>query len=436
MELKIMQKGTNIEKTELPYCVKRVPVFTPSAFILTFWAFVRKFSPGFLLVWFLFASHTLFAQSAVTIDLPQPVGDNFIESALISNVSVVPLQIETPRAITEDMEMKYVNNNYFILDNRFKQCVYHFDAEGKFVNKIGEKTVSENAGDVPVLTNPVKFCVDPYRHEVSVFNFEEMQIQRYTYEGKKLDMVKIDLDPADFICNNKGNYIVYTGWNNKASSYRVLFMDHNMKPIDKKLRLISKCMPIQSPSFYDAGNAVCMWELFGDRTYRISNTDIIPSFIFDFGQFKLPENYHNMLAAEGMQELMKNGYFTTKKYLENDQFAYFFLNYTSPDQREMIHVIYDKKAKKTYVLNENAGIGAFDKAQALTSDNELIFLVSPRKVRQLLGGGSDYMPDVFTSLDEQIKDIRNPMILKIKLQSPDDAPVQDVNGDMPDSVSR
>jgi hypothetical protein len=71
-----------------------------------------------------------------------------------------------------------------------------------------------------------------------------------------------------------------------------------------------------------------------------------------------------------------------------------------------------------------ANIGAFDKAHALTADNELIFLVSPRKIRQLFGNVVDEVPEAFMNLTETIGETRASIILKIKLRSVSDIPAQ------------
>ncbi|MBN2805892.1 MAG: hypothetical protein JXR22_04480, partial [Prolixibacteraceae bacterium] len=70
----------------------------------------------------------LWAQTKILI--PEPYGDHFIESELISEVSYIPLQMEKFGMITSDMELKVDGEDYFILDNRNTQCVFHFGADG------------------------------------------------------------------------------------------------------------------------------------------------------------------------------------------------------------------------------------------------------------------------------------------------------------------
>jgi hypothetical protein len=298
----------------------------------------------------LVSNTTLFAQP-VKINLQDPEGINFIESEMIEEVVAIPLNLENPRTIAEDMEMRYIDNNFFILDNKFKQCIYRFDEEGNLLNSIGERAIETKESNLPVLTNPVKFIVDDHQNRVEIFNFEQAQIQRYGYDGKKYDKVPLKLDPADFIRDKQGFYWIYTGWNHKETSYRLLRMDRSMNQIDQKMRLITKCTPTQGFSaFYESNNGICFWELLGNITYVIRKENVEPSFVFNYGGFQLPGTFHNMLASESILLLNKNGYYSMKKYMENESFAYFFLNFTSSDKRYMIHVIYDKKAKKIIYL--------------------------------------------------------------------------------------
>jgi len=93
------------------------------------------------------------------------------------------------------------------------------------------------------------------------------------------------------------------------------------------------------------------------------------------------------------------------------------MNFTSSEDKQMIHIIYDKKTKKTYKLLENAKIAAFEKAQALTENNELVFLVSPRKFRQIFNSEDQTIAPVFSEFAEAISSLRNTVVLRIKLQS-------------------
>lgn len=362
--------------------------------------------------------HILLAQTKIHI--PEPFGDQFIESELISEVTLIPLIIDRYGMITPDMEMKVDGDNYFILDNKFKQCVYRFNNAGELLNTICEQKKKNEDESLPDLNNPIKFSIDPFRKQVDVYNFEHSIVYQYKYSGTKVGQFNLNVNPADFIRDNKGDYWIYTGWNNSETPYRLLKADKNGSIIDRKLRLPTKCTPTEGFSFYNAGNEICFWELFGNATYTIDNNAIKPEYLFNFGNYNLPRDYHILKGDESFVMINKSGYYTVKKFIENNDFAYFFLNFNSNSQREMFHVIHDKKANQVHIYIENAAIAAFDKAQSITNNNELLFLVSPRKIRQLLGGGTDFVPAPFMGIDEKAAetgDLRNPVILKIKLQS-------------------
>ncbi|MBP7507966.1 MAG: hypothetical protein KA807_09100 [Prolixibacteraceae bacterium] len=360
----------------------------------------------------------LVVQGQVEISLLQQPLIDIIESPLISEVSFTPLQITKIGMISQDMEMKYYDNNYFILDNKFTQSVYRFDEEGILLNTITAQDTSLQSSNKLVLTNPAKFNINHFNKLVELYNFEESAIQRFTYEGKKLDKIKLALNPSDFTRTKEGNYLIYTGWNNKETQYRLLIADRSGKTTDKKLRLVTKCTPTEGYSFYTTDDGTYMWELLGNTTYLISNNNnITEKFVFNYGNKNLLPNYHMLEAYDSYRLINHAGYYTIKKYLENKDFAYFFLNFTGENQKEMYHIIYDKNKKITYSYNENAGIGAFDKAQALTDNNELIFLVAPRKFRQLFNSGIENISPVFDELSGIVNKERNPIILKIKLQS-------------------
>ena len=351
------------------------------------------------------------------IHIPEPYGDRFIESELIAEVSIIPLNIERYGMISPDMEMKVDGDDYFILDNKYKQCVYRFNGEGELVNTICENK-EEDDGDLPKLNNPAKFSIDPFRKQVEIYNFENSTVTRFKYDGTKVGQISLTVSPSDFISDREGNYWIYTGWHNSETQYRLLKTDSKGNIIERKMRLPSNCMPTEGFAFYNTGEEICFWELLGNTAYSITGNDIKPEYLFNFGSHNLPREYHIMEADVSYAMITNTGYYTLKKYIENDDFAYFFLNYNGLDQREMFHIIHDKKSNQVYIYTEDSAIGAFDKAQAITADNELLFLVSPKKLRQLLGGGTDFVPAPFVALEEQVSGrMRNPVILKIRLQS-------------------
>ena len=359
---------------------------------------------------------TLSSKSQVKIQFSRLTDENFIESSLLSELKFTELQLEKTGMIAPDMELKYEDNNYFILDNRFTQCVYRFDEEGALQNTICEKIFGDTINKM-VLKNPVKFSVNPFLKQVEIYNFESSNVQRFSYDGNYRDKIKFTINPSDFIRDKDGNYFIYTGWNNKESQFRLLQTDNNGNVTDRKMRLVSKCTPTEGMSFYNAQNGICMWELLGNSTYMIKKGNVTESFNFDFGTKSLLPNYHELEASESYQLINHTGYYTIKKYLENDNFAYFFMNFTSSEDKQMIHVIYDKKTKKTYKLLENAKIAAFEKAQALTENNELVFLVSHRKFRQIFNSEDQTSSPVFSEFAEAISSLRNTVVLRIKLQS-------------------
>lgn len=365
----------------------------------------------------LFVASVVCAQT--TIYIPEPYGDNFIESELISEVSFVELESESFGMISPDMEMKVDGEDYFVLDNKMTQCVYHFGSDGKLLNTICEDKPKTDDDKLPVLNNPAKFNINPYKKEVEIYNFANSKVIRYNYEGKKTGQTDLFITPSDFVRNAEGNYWVYMGWNNKQSQYRLLKIDANGMTLDRKMRLVSRCTPIEGFAFYVGSDKIYMWEALGNLIYSIDNNSTKPEYRFDYGARNLPLNFHNLNGEDSYKSIQESGYYTVKKYVGNKDFGYIFLNYisSSQNQLEMFHVIHDKKSGQVYVYTENSAIGAFDKAQYITDNNELVFLVAPRKVRSLLNSGSEFVPAPFENLPEDIARLRNPIILKIKLES-------------------
>jgi hypothetical protein len=362
-------------------------------------------------------SSAIAGNSQVEISLIQPIKENFIESELITGISFFPLQYEKYGNISPDMELKVDGSNYFILDNKFTQSVFRYNEKGELVNNITTQKQVAKDKNLPILINPAKFNINPALDQVEIFSFENLSLNRFTYSGKKIDQIVFPINPSDFTRDSKGNYWLYTGWNNKDSQFKLIQTDQNGKIIDKKMRLVTKCTQIVSYAFSNFKDAIYLCELLGNSTYKIENSNITETFSLNFGTHNLSPAFHSMNAFDSYQMLNRNGYYSVKKYLENENFAYFFLNYTTESQKECYHLIYDKKNKKTYSYFEDAAI-ALDKAQALTDDNELIFLVAPRNIKRLASTESITLPPVFDEIVQASDSIKNTMVVKIKLATP------------------
>ncbi|MBN1769578.1 MAG: 6-bladed beta-propeller [Prolixibacteraceae bacterium] len=378
-----------------------------------------------LIIGFLIATKLLFAQ--VNIDIPQPYGENFIESELIESVSILPLDIEKYGLITADMEMKVDGNDYFILDNKKTQCVYHFNAEGKLVNTIciEKEKADEN---LPDLNNPAWYSLNPYKKHIELYRFENSTIYRHNYDGELVGKTRLESTPSDFIRDKNGLYWLYTGWNNSETQFRLIKANEAGNVVSRELRLVTKCTPTEGFSFFANPQRILFWEILNNEVYAIEGNSIKTLYQFNFGSHNLPRDYHTSRQEESFTIINQNGYYGIKKVIENENFTYFFLNYTSMEQREMFHVLHNKKSNEVKVYTENSSIAAFDKAQYLTNDNELIFLVSPRQVRRLLSSGTDFIPASFADLTDEISNYRNPVLLKIKISDSlqqNEAPAED-----------
>lgn len=365
-----------------------------------------------LIIGFLIATKLLLAQ--VNIDIPQPYGENFIESELIESVSILPLDIEKSGLITADMEMKVDGNDYFILDNKKTQCVYHFNAEGKLVNTICiEKEKTDK--NLPDLNNPAWYSLNPYKKHIELYRFENSTIYRHNYDGELVGKTSLETTPSDFIRDKNGLYWLYTGWNNSETQFRLIKANEAGNVVSRELRLVTKCTPTEGFSFFASPHRILFWEILNNEVYAIEGNSIKALYEFNFGAHNLPRDYHIARQEDSFTLINQNGYYGIKKVLENENYTYFFLNYTSMERREMFHVLHNKKSNEVKIYTENPAIAAFDKAQYLTDDNELIFLVSPRQVRRLLSSGTDFIPASFADLTDEISKYRNPVLLKIKI---------------------
>ncbi len=384
-----------------------------------------------LIVFVLLIVQSVYAQQRISI--PQPFGDDFIHSDLITKVSIIPLEIESYGAITEDMEMKADNENIFILDNRNTQCVYRFNIEGEFLNTICAEQAAPRAGNFPQLSNPARFSIDPYRKHIEIYRFETSTNFIFSYDGNAAGNFKFSVTPPDYARDTNGNYWISTGWNNSESQYRLLQTDSKGKIIDRHLRMITRCTPTESFAFHvnDNDNDISFWELLGNMVYSLKENDITPRYFFDFGDYNLPLDYHNIDGNDSFKMINQRGYYTIKRFMENIDFAYMALNFISSNQRAMFHIIHDKQNDKINVYTENAAIGLFDKAQYINNNNELLFLVSPRKVRNLFRG-SQLIPKAFEDLPDKIGNTRTPVVLKIALSATSNS---DESGFIPEELN-
>lgn len=363
---------------------------------------------------FLLLLVTSVAKAQTRIFIPEPYGDSFIESELIADVSYFELKVERFNTINPSWEMKVDGENYFILNDTLG--AYHFDGEGNVVNLILDEK-KEHVGTEPLLNNPSRFAINPTKKEIEIYSFNESHASRYSYDGTLNDRITFPITPSDFIRTKEGNYYLYTGWNNNETQYRLIKTDGDGKTLERKMRLITNCMPTEGFSFYTNDDKIYLWELLGNFIYELDGEKTKPLYRLDYGSKNLPLNYHMLRGEDSFHMIHETGYYTVKKFLVNKDFAYFFLNYSSGEQLEMFHVIHDRNSNEVYTYTENSAIKAFNKAQYLTDDNELVFLVSSRKFRRALLSGNEFVPAPFEGIPDSIRRIRNPLIIKLKLDA-------------------
>ncbi|MCR5314243.1 MAG: 6-bladed beta-propeller [Bacteroidaceae bacterium] len=292
----------------------------------------------------------------------------------------IDIKLETSDSvvITENNKMLMTENDIYIYTNN--QPIYHFDRNGKYINKFGNVGHAKNEY---IEINDIFLNTSSKELEL----LTPRKIIHYDYDGNFKSLQKLQIGFISFI-HNKDEYWFSTGANTFDTEYEVLKTDNKLN-IKKKFLNRGFKIPCNIPNFPKCPIKVYTY-LFSNDIYHIDTEKdtVTHAYTFKFPGMEIPDIYQHGTMEELIDkypndELLE---FAEKYcYLESEQYIYLLIGeYKNKGKNYYAyHWIINKKNGKEIVIKigdiNNIMVTYQSNPQLLDENNILYFLGTDKK---------------------------------------------------------
>ncbi len=291
----------------------------------------------------------------------------------------VKLENNKDAYLGENVKMKIYNDDIYIMEMENQRGLFHFDGNGNFINKIGQK------GRGPEEYNALfDFSI---RNDTAYLlaHSDKSFIYSYLTIGDFIKKIEIPQRSANFELLPDKNFLINSQY--AFGGENRLFI---MSETGEKLKgFLPKNSDLSAADAIDPGNglsqreeAILFCEMFNDTIYSFENNELTPQYILDFGPltnsdidltkvFDL-DNIENFLA------LQKRGISLIRESYETKD--YVFITYGRQKEGEKgkeFYFLYNKHEKNASTLIFEEGSSLVSKFMGFTNQNELVFILYP-----------------------------------------------------------
>ena len=337
--------------------------------------------------------------------------EKFWDSNIIEHINYLPLETNDDCLLSDDVQLKSMGNDYYILDNKAHHKIFRFNSEGIFLNTIGQRGQGPNE-----YNELLDFTVDERNQTIEVLVFPEYKIFRYEPDGKVMTTIKNEI-PAQSFAKLGDTYYLNIGYSNYFSKERIYKVNDQGVVISKYHPITTRLFPVTEPNFTQTDRHIIFHESFSNTIYDVTNEDVEPLYTIDFGKYSIPDDIHKIEPMQVLEILERKGMCMIVSYYENSNFVYFFVSQQELQEITYNHLLIDKKTGNKRILyfteEKEDGYGFFGRAEMLTDNDELIFLVQQAPLIDLIEKHSFFKGNLTNPLNDEL----NPVIAKVKLQS-------------------
>ena len=298
-----------------------------------------------------------------------------VDSALqMGNFNFTPLEMNKSCIIGRSPRMICTDSDIFIGDLFTNKCVYRFDKNGRFINKIG--VVGSGPGEYIEILD---YNIDHRNNIVDLLGINS-EIYQYTIEGKFIKKDKYAIPPAhSFVKDLSNNYWFCIGTNKLYDDKIIYRVNPEKNEVESFMPRKSNLLPVAERNFSTNGNGIITFRESLNSSLYLIDKDITPSWIIDFGNYNLPKSLNQENSLDVAKILQQSDYAVIYTYLENKNFAYFFILLFNSGVREPTpyHWIVSKKnnEQKLYKMSQKISFSSYlMSAQILNEENELLFI--------------------------------------------------------------
>ncbi|TSA37989.1 MAG: 6-bladed beta-propeller [Porphyromonadaceae bacterium] len=211
-------------------------------------------------------------------------------SSLIKVTELIPLETNKDCLIGRIDKVIISKNRIYVLDRRRAKSVFIFDRQGKFVNKIAPN------GKGPMdITVPSDIGIHPLTNDLVILDFSLKKINSYNQDGYFLGTKTLKFGPShfEFLSSNR---IAFSA----LGPYQVYITDLEGNIVNTYFKHDQNFVNVLIKPLFTYNNELYFLRFLDDNIYKITENQLLPEILIDFGQHTITREDYLKLPIIGM----------------------------------------------------------------------------------------------------------------------------------------
>jgi hypothetical protein len=230
-------------------------------------------------------------------------------ASMVSVVDVIELQKSAEEKAPNVNQVLFGKNEIYILDTEtdFHSVFAYNKHDGSFIRKVGQQWDGSNPYE-----SLRDICIDE-KGELTLLSDAKGAFFNYLEEKTNPEVIKNGIIGDQLVRDNNDGYVVYNELSETevSKNYRLLFFDKSGNLTGRS----QSYNPILENAAYDftgflrkGGDDIWYSPPFCDTVYSIKGKKVIPSYLVDFGEYKIPEIVREKKIDPSQSELFGKGF--------------------------------------------------------------------------------------------------------------------------------
>lgn len=261
--------------------------------------------------------------------------------------------------------------DFFIYSREHTQEVLRFDKEGKFLNRIGQ--VGSGPDEYAELLD---LSVDPVTNTINMLTANGLF--KYNYHGDFVNKNKLPYPAFSCYYDPAGNFWFYSGNSKTVNPHKLMKHDPTMNPSDQYLEADMDVLPWGENNLHKGEECITFHESFDSKVYQITDGKLKNTFTLDFGELELDKKQIPNDPFSFIAYIRENNYAVVRNYLENKDYAYFYIAENRAQQSpSTYHWFINKRSSQEIIIKQDEDLDPetyFNSPQFIDKDNMLYFI--------------------------------------------------------------
>jgi hypothetical protein len=200
-------------------------------------------------------------------------------SEFVNHIDIIPLEFNDSCILKEIRKVVAFDKNLFIIEDHHPERVYRFDAQGNFLNSIGEK--GQGPDEIIELQD---FSLNEKEQLIYLLDNARKTILCYNFEGQLIEKIKVN--PADRLEYKDGLFYLFRDEPRIEDLYSLIIRDKKGEFINAFLPSHRYPICLSSQAFTKTKDKLFLIKPMNDTIYSLEGAELKYAYYFDFGPLK------------------------------------------------------------------------------------------------------------------------------------------------------